>query len=179
MRRSRMAAIGFVAVLAMGALGASDASAEGLELVERSDGVLIARGASAVNEVAVGPCLVESAGKVADNGRERDRILYEPPFFSACSEGSVSGAVGRVLLTSAGVGTIRMSPVLEITLPGSCTYLFRRLTGTFPLPGIAFLSGTARGKRSMQSSRLSCPATLTTEFSAGEFGPDEEVFATS
>jgi hypothetical protein len=183
MRATRMVVVCIVTVLALGALAASVASAaEVLELTEAPAGTVLPRGAFVANEYVLaiaGSCRQESAGRVVRNGRaETDQLSFEPPVFSECEEGSISGETSKVVLGSTGIATLKMAPTLEVTVAGPCAYRFGHLTGSYTLPGIAFMTGDALGKLVKSASSGSCQRSVETEFSAVEFGSDFEALGT-
>src|SRR5271170_3506876 len=108
MKKTRMVAACFVIVLASGGVAASGApAADVLELTETPTGTVLRRGAFVANEYALtiaGGCRQESAGSVVSNGHaETDRLSFEPPVFSECEEGSISGETSSVVLSSTGI----------------------------------------------------------------------------
>lgn len=164
----------FVAALSLAGLTAGSASAafpwgESLQLTEQ--GHPVSPGTPIENEQGIiGHCLLESSGKVLNNGDSVDALAIRPPTaeYTSCEHGSsVTGGISYAALAANGTALLYASPTIALTVSASCTYDFWLLQGTFH--GEAFITGTATGLRS-RSSSPSCTRSLETGFSVAELG---------
>lgn len=193
MRRLGVLGIGLLAALALGATVASGALANtGLEL---------SRGGAAVPENAtvgleldfgLGGCnnyyFKDGNGTLSVNGARRDTITSIHAQWVECEEtaagtDSISGSLTEVQLQSTGalkaIGSALRIHVFEGRL--TCVYEFKKLAGTFPLPGVAVYSGTAVGKLDREESTKTergqpgCAKTQSTSFRGEVYSYEEGV----
>jgi hypothetical protein len=175
--KSKVAMAAFMAVLAVGAGSASASAAginfsQGLQITE--NGTPLKNGAPTYNdEVILNHCVVEANGRLVNNSSAIDLLTSSAPTYTACEEGAVSGGLG--VAAFADDGTAWMYPNITLTLPGSCSYDFGVLQGSFPVGdgGVLYVTGQATGYRSLRSSH-SCASTISTPFALAEVGPNSD-----
>jgi hypothetical protein len=170
--------LSFAAIIAGSAQAAAPVNLrEGLVLTE--GGVPLAVGAKVENEQLImdKDCYVQSPGKVLTNGAPVDLLGFEPPNFTECSQGSVSGGIRLAALGDNGVAVLLTYPTLELTTPASCRYDFPLLEGWFTPSGPygdGYILGEATGVRN-PTDRTSCARIFHTEFAVAELGSDIEI----
>lgn len=178
----RLAVAAAVAALTISAVAASGASAAGFSLIQglqlTESGQPLHDGATVYDDqLIVGQCLVESTGRLFNNGDPIDVITAQTPTNVYCEGGSTAtGGLSYVALADNGQALAYTAPAIKLTTAAKCTYEFSLLSGSFPVGGeygMAYITGSATGDRSRESSP-SCARTLSTQFDLAEIGPNSD-----
>jgi hypothetical protein len=193
--------MGLMAALAVVAMTASAASAKGLELYE--EGVPVAAGAEVGLALEFGGCdwfsyngeereehhtVWDFGGNIAVNGARTDVMTIEPakvsciPFPDQLYPPSIGGKVQEIQMSSAGRATIYAS--LQYSSGGAdsqdkgCLWEFNKLSGTFPIPGSAYIEGNAAGKKNKSDSGRPCSSRKYVHFVAEVHGLNAKLLET-
>jgi hypothetical protein len=171
MDRIKVAGLTLIAVIALGALNASAASATRSLVLEEEAGGPLAPGAVVgfYVEFTEAECVIEGYAYTAVNSAHKD-LLNNPFSLAYCEDEQVPSGIQSIQLDSAGNGKllasagtpIRLEPALE-----GCVYEFKKLSGFFASPGQIRINGEARGKlsRTLTTSK-GCEPKLATGFTA-------------
>jgi hypothetical protein len=196
----------FIALLALGAMSASGASAE-LPLILKQHGRVVSNGTriegAAFLTVQASRCWEWAMlhGTLTVNSQPKDKATFssdevelpcEDPTedrsnpFGKAVEAIVTnpsgGFIKRIELTSMGHLTVRASPKLTIKLSG-CLYEASKLEGNFPIPGMAHAAIRGLAKLNTRRSHRTCAKRLRVEGYAELANPEtkteaKEVFET-
>jgi hypothetical protein len=151
-------------LIAMLALGATASGAPAKKrLVLKEEGVPVGVGGELGVELNLGRCLLGERAHLSRNDAPKDKLTLRETVATHCDTGtgfsdvSVSG-VQAIAMTDAGGATFNASLRLAESEPGlTCVYEFRKLSGTFRLPGPAVTEGSAVGTLNQrESSKLGC-----------------------
>jgi hypothetical protein len=177
MRRLKLLVVSVLALVSIGAMSASAASATHLFLKTAKRGAL-APGTPIFVDMFVFPespppsetcgAVLISNGSLSANGAPKDKVAVPPETHSAgCAEGLHSApidvALSAIELTKK--GKLLMKAQVKIDRFGPCVYELKKVKGTFPLPGS--LRGTVHGvvgKKNSLLSNVACSKTQLFEF---------------
>jgi hypothetical protein len=185
MGRIKIMGLATVAVLALGAMLASGASAA-QDLLITEEGVLVSPGAGAFAEVGIGLYPMDNTfhegatGEVVTNGKPKDVLTFAAARewgcdsdYSGCPTGysRSGGGIETVELTSKGKVIVKFSSKVELaepSTPGPCVYEYAKtkLRSTFTIGLVVNFEALVAGKLNKTVSQSACPKTRSAVFLA-------------
>src|SRR5262249_54838552 len=138
MRRFKAWGVSVVAVVGLGVITASGASAA--VLVLKSEGLVAKKFSPAreANFIFPGKCVQLAEGKLVTNSQLTDKLTFKPAIVSECGVPgySISGGVRTVLLGVSGKAVFDTSPAVTVSEPRPCVYEYSKFKGLLE-PGLS------------------------------------------
>jgi hypothetical protein len=131
MGRLKLLGTVLLAVLALSAVTASGAWAGGPGVDLKLEETVVAPGSGASSAILIDGCVVDAEGKLASNGKSKDKASFTHALFSECEqpETAIAGINTGVTITDTGMLEFKSSVVL--TAPGPCNYSVKKYTVPF------------------------------------------------
>lgn len=145
-------------------LEAADESNRRGNVVITQYGAPVAKGSPAFAGIELPSCTGFWPGTITSNGSSHDMATFTGPPTAECAESgfALSGAVRSVSIDGAGMASY--TAALLYTVPGPCSYEFKKLSTLYPVPGDAIGEGEASGKLVKNGSSVSCAKSYTVSF---------------